>query len=262
MTPTVRSLNSQRPSSADVLDVLRVGFTPVKGMRHLCQPHAEFDEHGPVGDRRFCLIDTEQRRVLKTVQNPMLVAVTARMSGDELEMTLPDGSSARSVPDPSGEVLTCEYWGRPLEMSLLNGPHSELMSSWLGKRVGLAEAPRGGVVFGGSISLVATASIRDLGDRMGHPVLLTEATRFRATLLVDTTVPYIEETWSGREMAFGETRFRIGGPIPRCAVMDLDPSTGERNQRVMKSLAAYRPRNESGEPYFGVYAQVVNRTAP
>lgn len=254
-------MENQGWASAAVLDVARVGFTPVKGMRHLSQPDAEFDEHGPVGDRRFCLIDAEQRRVLRTVQNPELVAVTARLSGDQLEMELPDGRSGSSVPEPSGDVLTCEYWGRPLEMSLLNGPHSELMSSWLGTPVRLAAAPRGGVVFGDPISLVATASIRDLGVRMGHPDLLAETSRFRATLLVDTDVAYIEETWFGREMTYGETRIRIGGPIPRCAVMDLDPITGERNSRVMKSLAAYRPRNKSGEPHFGMYAQVVNRTA-
>ena len=86
---------------------------------------------------------------------------------------------------------------------------------------------------------------------------LDEAARFRTTCLIETDVPYIEETWAGRTMALGDRWVRIGAPIPRCAVMDLDPVTGERNARLLKALAGYRPKNEAGEPVFGVYARIV-----
>jgi uncharacterized protein YcbX len=89
--------------------------------------------------------------------------------------------------------------------------------------------------------------------------LVNEAARFRATALIDTDEPYIEETWQGREMALGARRIVIGAPIPRCAVMDLDPVTGEWNGRLLKALAGYRPMNEEGEPVFGVYARIVSR---
>lgn len=257
--------SSATPSSGDsrpddVLDVRSIGFTPIKGARHQSQPAASFDEHGPVGDRRYCLVDTETRQVLRTVQHPSLVAVAAALHGAQLEVTLPDGRSVCAVPEPSGEVLTCDYWSRPVEAELTQGPHDALLSAWLGKPVRLAHVPRGDVVFGEPITIVTTASIRDLGERVGHPDLLAEAARFRATLLVETDVPYQEETWNGREMTFGESRIRVGGPIPRCAVMDLHPVTGARGSRLLKSLAAHRPRNEAGEPHFGVYGQVVGRT--
>lgn len=241
-----------------MLDVRSIGFTPIKGTRHQSQSGAEFDEHGPVGDRRYCLVDAEKRQVLRTVQNPSLVAVVASLHGAELEMRLPDGRSVSAVPEASGEWLTCDYWGRPVEAQLIQGPHDALLASWLGKPVRLARVPRGDVVFGGPITIVGTASIRDLGERLGHPSLLAEAARFRATVLVDTEVPYIEETWSGREMSLGVgMRVRIGEAIPRCAVMDLDPLTGARGPRVMKTLAEYRGGNDKGEPFFGVFAQIV-----
>lgn len=244
--------------TAGQISVRSVGFTPIKGTRHLSQPEASFDEHGPVGDRRFCLVDTDTRRVLRTVQNPSLVAVVAQFRGAELETTLPDGQSVCAVPEPAGQTLTCDYWGRSVEAELTQGPHDALLSSWLGKPVRLAHVPRGDVVYGEPITIATTASIRDLGERLRHPDLLAEAARFRATLLVDTDTPYIEETWAGCEMSLGNgVHVRIGEEIPRCAVIDLDPLTGTRGPRVMKTLADYRGGNDKGEPFFGVFARIV-----
>ncbi|MGC2942028.1 MULTISPECIES: MOSC domain-containing protein [unclassified Brevibacterium] len=126
----------------------------------------------------------------------------------------------------------------------------------------MVRAPRSAVVYGSPISIVTTASLRDLSRRMAEsdpaaPDLVAQAARFRATVVIDTDEPYAEETWAGQMINLGDRTVRIGAPIPRCAVMDLDPLTGDRNASVLKSLAGYRPRNAAGEPLFGVYAEVV-----
>jgi len=239
------------------LDVRSVGFAPVKGTRHLPRPDASFDVDGPVGDRLYCLVDTARRRVLKTVQTPSLLAVVADLDGPSLALTTPDGVTVRAVPEPTGEVFVCDYWGWPVTLSLLAGPHAGLLSRWLGRPVRLALAPRGGVVYGAPVTIVATASLRDLGDRAGHPDLVAEASRFRATFVVETETPYVEETWSGHEVVANGVRLRVGAPVPRCAVVDLEPCTGRRGSGLLKALAGYRPRNDAGEPYLGVYAEVV-----
>ncbi len=41
------------------------------------------------------------------------------------------------------------------------------------------------------------------------------------------------------------------------AVIDLDPTTGERTGSLLTTLAATRATNRAGEPFFGVYAEVV-----
>jgi uncharacterized protein YcbX len=240
------------------LVVRAAGFSPVKGTRHLPLARVELDRRGPVGDRAWCLVDVAARRVLRTVQHPSLMAVVAVAGAGGLELTLPDGERAAGVPEPTGEHLTCDYWGRPVELALTDGPHSALASRFLGQDVRLAAAPRGGVVFGAPVTVVGTASLRDLAEVVGHPV---EAARFRATLVVETDEPYVEDAWLGAEVDVGSARLRIGGTVPRCAVVDHHPGTGVRDLRLLRALARSRPTNAAGEPVLGVYAECVRAGA-
>jgi len=240
------------------LAVRSAGFTPVKGMRHVAHERVELDERGPVGDRIWCLVDAGRGAVLRTVQHPELVSVVARQDGAELALTLPTGEQVVGESLPTGESLASEYWGRPVDLELVHGPHSALLSDFLGREVRLASAPRGGVVFASPVTVVGTASLHDLAELSGHAPLAEEAARFRATLVVETDRPYVEETWLGDDVLVGDARLRVGGPIPRCAVVDADPETGARGPRVLRTLAAHRPRNAAGEPVFGVYADVVS----
>jgi uncharacterized protein YcbX len=245
----------------EVLDlgssVLSAGFAPVKGTRHLSYPEVRFDRAGPVGDRQYCLVDLAAGRVLKTVQNSPLIAVVSSLTEAGLELTLPTGESISSMPEPTGEVVTSNYWGRAVDLELTDGPHAALMSEWLDRDVHLARAPRGAVVYNAPVSIVTTASLRDLGNRADHPDLTAEAARFRATLVIDTTTPYAEENWFGQVVRVGDVLLRVGPPIPRCAVIDLDPTDGIRRGRLLKTLAQYRPTNAAGEPCFGVSAEVI-----
>ena len=234
------------------LVVRAASFSPVKGMRHLSHDRIDLDERGPLGDRAFCVVDADRARVLRTVQHPSLISVVARLEDGLLSMTLPSGETVASQPAPSGESLACDYWGRTVGLELLDGPHAAVLSDLLGQDVRLAAAPRGGVVFDAPVTLVGTASLRDLAARTGRPVA---AARFRATLVVETDDAYVEDTWLGTEVTVGEARLRVGGPIPRCAVIDHDPLTGVKDVRLLKALVQRRPVNTAGEPMFGVYAE-------
>ncbi len=244
----------------DELRVVRAGFAPVKGTRHLTHDRVVLDAQGVVGDRGFALVSVDEAdpargRVVRTVQHPSLIAVRAELAGDRLEVELPGGETASAEPVATGERLTCDYWGREVELELLGGPHEALFSRFLDRPVRLARARRGDVVFAGAVSMVTTASLRDLAGQVGPDAL--DAARFRPNLVVETDEPYAEDTWLGREIRVGGATLRIGVPIPRCAVIDSHPETGERDVRLLKTLASHRPLNRAGEPAFGVFAEVV-----
>ena len=154
--PTARAWNDGR--MPDELVVRRVGFAPVKGMRHLALDAVDLDEQGAVGDRSYCLVDVDEARVLRTVQHPSLVAVVARIHGDVLDLTLPTGDATRAAAVRTGRTLTCDYWGRAVDLELTDGPHAGLVSDWLGRRVQVGgRAPR-------------RRGVRRLADRRRHRV--------------------------------------------------------------------------------------------
>lgn len=246
----------------DELRVVRAGFAPIKGTRHLSLDEVMLDERGAMGDRGYALVEVDQDdpargRVLRTVQNPSLVAVRVPFAAERLDVEPPGGEMVSAAPVPTGQTVICDYWGREVALELLEGPHAGLFSRWLDRPVRLARARRGDVVFAGAVTLVATASVRDLAERSGHPGLVDEMARFRSTVVVETATPYAEEAWTGRIHALGEATVRIGPPIPRCAVIDLHPETGLRDGRLLKTLTGYRPRNSAGEPVFGMFAEVL-----
>jgi uncharacterized protein YcbX len=199
--------------------------------------------------------------VLRTVQHPALTLVHAVERAGVLSLTLPDGRGVAATPEPTGRELVCDYWGRPASLRVLDGPHAALLAEHLGRPVTLAAAPPRAVVYGAGVTLVTRASLADLATRAGHPAHheadALDPARFRATFVLDGTDAYVEDDWAGRELALGTAVVRVGGPIGRCAVIDIDPGTGARGSRLLRTLATYRPRNEAGEPAFGVYAEVV-----
>ena len=135
--------------------------------------------------------------------------------------------------------------GPPRRPRATDGPHAALVSAWLGRPVQLAAAPRGGVVFGDPLTVVGTASLRELARRTGHPALADQAARLRSTLVVETDTPFVEDSWAGRDVVVGGASVRIGGPVPRCAVVDHHPETGVKDVRLLEALV--RGRRPTGQ---------------
>ena len=104
---------------------------------------------------------------------------------------------------------------------------------------------------------MTTSSLHRLSAEIGRPV---DGARFRPTFVVDAgaAAPYVEDHWTGRELSLGSAVVRVRGPVPRCAVVDLDPVSGVRDAPVLRTLAGYRRGlGAVREPAFGVDADIV-----
>lgn len=219
--------------------VERIGFTPLKGGRHTSHDLVDLATRGPVGDRVFCLVDPSRGRVLRTVENPTLLAACARWEAGVLSVNLP-GRTVEGVPSRSGEMLSVDYWGRPAAVERCTGPWAQAYSEYLGRDVVLCRSvTQAEVVYGASVTLVTTSSIRMVAQHLGREVA---SARFRATFLIDIddAPPHHEDSWVGRELHVGEATVRVRGVVPRCAVVDLDPETGENDAPVLRELARCR----------------------
>lgn len=236
------------------MHIQRVGFTPVKGGRHLEHDSAALDRHGVVGDRDFSLVDPARGRVLKTVENPALLSSCAHRDGDLLTIDIGD-KTITALPRTTGEIIEMDYWGRPAAARLVEGPWAAAYTELLGREVALIRsAVAGEFVYGATITIVTTASLRRLAELVGHEV---RSERFRANFVVDTDdlEPHVEDSWDGREFQIGTARLRIRGGIDRCAVIDFDPETGASGTRLLRTLAGYRRHGRTID--FGVFAEVI-----
>lgn len=233
--------------------VERIGFTPLKGARHRAHDGVELLVDGPVGDRVFCLLDPGRNRVLRTVENPTLVQAVARWEAGVLSVDLA-GRTVEGTPTPTGDVRKVDYWGRVAAVEVVEGPWAEAFSEHLGFDVVLTRsACPGEVVYGASVTVLTTASMRLLAERLGTPV---GSARFRSTLLLDTDEePHVEDSWVGRRLQVGDATLRVRGAVPRCAVVDMDPDSGLKQTPVLRTLAGYRLWEQ--EVHFGVDAVVV-----
>ena len=233
--------------------VARIGFTPVKGGRHMTHDLANLTAEGPVGDRVFCLVDRSRGRVVRTVESPDLLRTCARWDAGVLSVDLA-GRTVGGVPALGGETLKVDYWGRTAAVQLCTGPWTEAYSDYLGYDVALCRSANPGqVVFGASVTVVTTGSMGLLARRLGREV---GSERFRSTFLVDTgdAPSHVEDSWVGRELRIGHTTLLVRGAVPRCAVVDLDPVTGQKDAAVLRELAGYRL--SQGDITFGVDAVV------
>jgi len=235
--------------------VSRIGFTPLKGGRHLEHPYVDLTLDGPVGDRVFCLVDPARGRVLRTVENPALLQTSASWHAGVLTTTLP-GGTVTGVPEPTAEVVKVDYWGRVVALEVLDGPWAAAYSRHLGDPVGrslvLARATRPGeVVYGSSVSLVTTSALAELSERLGAAV---DEAVFRATFTIDDTGPALEDPQHARRVRIGDAELELRSAVPRCAVVDLDPATGARRFDALKVLGGYRRGH--GGVVFGIDAVV------
>lgn len=226
------------------MHVARIGLTPVKGTRHAELPSLRLEESGPVGDRLFCLVDVDSRRVVRTVDHPRLVLVETAWDGTRLTVRTPDGIEVVAAPRPTGEWLTLDYWGRDAQVELLGPPHVRPLADHLGRDVHLARVGRPGeIVYGNAVSLVTTGALAEIGE--------SASSRFRATFTIDAH----EDPAPGTDLRIGGAVVRVRAAIPRCRVIDINPATGEMDRRHLASLVE-RPR-PTGELPFGVDAEVI-----
>lgn len=261
------------------LTVTHFGYSPLKGARHQTRNQTHLTSQGITYNRRWALINPTQNTVLRTVAHPQLMAVTTELDttelntspqGTQLTLTVP-GQGSYSVPTLDQQA-TQEFtsWGAAKQLAPYEHPVNEALSTYLGTPVALAYAPTQNLIYSGALSLIGTATLADIEARAqaaGQPFASTQAARFRCNLIVETSQPYIEESWQGAtitlQAGYGVPveldglSVQVGKRIGRCAVIDAHPDTGQRDAKLLTLLASYRPRNKRGEPIAGVYARPV-----
>jgi uncharacterized protein YcbX len=240
--------------------VSRISISPVKGLALVHPEHVLLEETGVADNRRFHIVDADGRR-FNQIRNGKLVQIRQEYDGERLTLGFPDGTTADGKI-ALGAAITTDFYERPVEGHLVEGPWSDALSRWAGRPLRLVQSPPGAAVDRrrGQVSLVSTASLAELGAQGGHdgPV---DGRRFRMLFELDGCRAHEEDSWVKRHVRIGEALVRLRGDVGRCAITTQNPETGTPDFDTLGTIRAYREitANEAGSKHlpFGMYGEVV-----
>ncbi|KAJ3575248.1 hypothetical protein NP233_g1216 [Leucocoprinus birnbaumii] len=117
-TKEVRVRSGKMAPPAGSIKVAKLLVHPIKSCRGTSVQSARYTPKGMEGDRRFCIIDATNPKVITAREVPKMVLITPRIQVDE---SSPDGGLlVVSFPEDSG----CESFSVPLR------PSEETLSTW------------------------------------------------------------------------------------------------------------------------------------
>ena len=99
------------------------------------------------------------------------------------------------------------------------------------------------------VSIINLASVAAIGDLVGRPV---DPLRFRGNLYVGGWPAWAEFDLLERTLALGRARVKIVKRIVRCAAVNVDPATGERDLDIPRIM-----QQTLGHADCGVYGEVI-----
>ncbi len=99
------------------------------------------------------------------------------------------------------------------------------------------------------VSIINLASVRDI-ERVVRAAV--DPRRFRGNVLIEGAPAWAEARWVGREIAFGGVRLSVTKVIERCAAIEVDPQTANRDIHLLRPM-----RQGFGHIECGIYASVL-----
>ena len=98
------------------------------------------------------------------------------------------------------------------------------------------------------ISILNLASVKDLERIIQQTV---DPMRFRANLWLEGVPPWVEFDWINKQLKIGSVSLTVIERIDRCAAINVNPKTAERDQNIIKALQSGCSHTD-----FGVYGHV------
>lgn len=219
---------------------------------------------GPVGDRRWMIVDAAGRFVTARAES-RVVSIRAVPVGDGLHLSAP-GCADIGVDAPDGSRRTrVRIWNDDLDAALADDAAHAWLSAFLGRAVRLVrmdERSRRPVnpVYGTAtdevsfadgypLLVISQAALDGLNARLARPVGMS---RFRPNVVVDQADAHAEDHW--RRVRIGAVEFDAVKRCTRCVFTTIDPATAERDpgREPLATLGTYRRAAGSDEVYFGM----------
>jgi uncharacterized protein YcbX len=239
---------------------------PVKSMQGERLDRAELTERGLTGDRSFAVIDGDTGKVA-SAKNPRkwggLLECTARLEGDGVVITLPDGGSVHSGDGDVDQALSAVL-GRTVTLASVPPDHAQFEEVWpdvdglapaefIERTAGgrdddglpvsslpIAMASPAGTFFDlAPLHLLTSATLSHLASLV--PSSSFDVRRYRPNVLIDgADGGFTENGWTGSTVALGSTaRANVTLPTMRCVMTTLAQPGLPRDPATLQGIARH-----------------------
>jgi uncharacterized protein YcbX len=193
---------------------------PVKSMGGESLQAVDLDSRGLVGDRRYAVVDgdgklssgKDSRRFRRRDQ----VFSYAAATGADGRVEIRRNGSAWYAGDGDLDAELSAAFGDPVRVLVE------------------ADVP---YFDDGPVSLVGTASLEWCRRELGVDA---DPRRTRTNLVLETTEPFVEETWAGRTLHIGSVQLTVDRRLERCRMVDLAQDGVATTTPMLKALGASR----------------------
>ncbi|MGQ7286620.1 MOSC domain-containing protein [Vreelandella venusta] len=255
------------------MNITQLIVYPVKSLKGIDVTQSELNGHGLAWDRRWMLVDAQQRFVTQR-QLPQLATIAVELTDQALVLSHPNVDPiAIPLADPQGNLRLVKVWNDHCKAM----PESEDVSHWLVAALG--EQAQG-------ISLVrfATEFARPVEEDFlaggeahtyfadGYPFLITTTgsldalnqalvangqspvpmNRFRPNIVVECESAWVEDQWATLAGQSGY-ELTLRKPCQRCKITTVDQQTGTVPQQAepLKTLLALNTQPHLKGAHFG-----------
>jgi MOSC domain-containing protein len=241
------------------MQLTEITIYPIKSCAGLSCDSVALDRFGPVGDRRWLVVDDAGTAITQREYARMSqIGVNPGDGG----LTLRCGQASHTVPTPGGTAAEREVqvWADTVQALDAGEEAAAWLSEQLGTSCRLTFMPEhsvrpvdtsyasAGETVGFAdafpLLLISQASLDDLNARLPEPVPMN---RFRPNLVVDGCEAFAEDSW--RQIRIGELTFDVANACARCVMPSIVQESAERDPHINRVLAKYRRRD--GQIYFG-----------
>jgi uncharacterized protein len=259
------------------LSVSHLWVYPIKSCRGIAVDSFELDDRGPVIDRRFMLVDRNDRFITQR-EVPRMALIDVGFVRGELHVSAP-GAYPFTIPAVSDDTALsdCTIFSDTIPLAHVDAAADAWFSEVLEIDCRLMHMPRAtervvnpqysperrlvSLADGYPMLLIGEGSLELLNEKLkarGEPAVPMK--RFRPNIVVSGTQAHEEDEWSA--IRIGDVDCKVVKPCARCSIPTVDTETGVKGTEPSRTLATYRKQGSNilfGQNLIHEQAGVIHR---
>lgn len=233
-----------------IYSVKEIYIYPIKSLAGISCDKALAEEMGFENDRRWMLIDGENKMITQR-EHRIMSQFYPQISDGKISITFENQKHEFSIDEHLEDSLKVDVWDDISEVVEVNQTTSKWFSECLGFECKLVkiirigsrkhESSKSKEIFNVSLAdgypylLVGTKSLDFLNEKLENKITVL---RFRPNIVISSQTPHEEDDFT--TFKIGEVHFKNIKPCGRCIMVNNDPQNGKLKKEPLRTLSKYR----------------------